>query len=260
MKLTNGAGQILTFNYSSSSGNRYFYATTSYSTYQSFTAVDAGSGFRFYATRSNRNYYMSSSGINSSGRIPSTTSSSSGLILIPIEKTETSTTVEEGNWAYQITNTPLAAGNETSVTVKKEWAIPEGYDASLYQEYAVTVRLLANGINTGRRITLNLKNNWQGIFPGLPHKDTDGNVIQYTVVEDWEKERWVTSYGAIIVTDGTPPVYSTTITNTYHAGGPELPATGSAARITYVLCGLGIMLGTLVYGIGSRRKRERRME
>lgn len=260
VKLTNGAGQILTFNYGSSSGNRYFYATTSYSTYQSFTAVDAGSGFRFYATRSNRNYYMSSSGINSSGRIPSTTSSSSGLILIPIEKTETSTSVEEGNWAYQITNTPLAAGNETSVTVKKEWAIPEGYDASLYQEYAVTVRLLANGINTGRRITLNLKNNWQGIFPGLPYKDADGNVIQYTVVEDWEKERWVTSYGAIIVTDGTPPVYSTTITNTYHAGGPELPATGSAARITYVLCGLGIMLGTLVYGIGSRRKRERRME
>ena len=50
------------------------------------------------------------------------------------------------------------------------------------------------------------------------------------------------------------------LSNTYHAGGPELPSTGSAARLLYVLCGSGIMLGTLVYGIGARRKRERRNE
>lgn len=260
VRLVNGAGQILTFNYSSGSSSRYFYATSGSSTYQSFTAVDAGSGFRFYATRSNRNYYMTSSGINSSGRIPTTTTSANGLILTPMKKiTETDIRPVE-DWAYQITNTPLAAENETSLAVKKEWDIPAGYDSTLYQEYAVTVRLLANGVPTGRSITLTLKNNWEGNFLGLPYSDESGNVIVYTVEEVWEKERWSVTYGEIVASGGSPPAYSTVITNTYNPGGPELPSTGSAARINYVLCGIGIMLGSLVYGIRSRRKRERRME
>ena len=259
VKFTNGAGQILTFNYSSNTNSRYFYATTGSSTYQSFTPVDAGTGFRFYATRSYRNYYMASSGINSSGRIPSTTGSN-GLILIPMEKISETDIRPVEDWAYQITNTPLQEGNETSMSVKKEWVIPAGYDSTLYQEFAVTVRLLANGVSTGRTITLTLKNNWEGSFQGLPYKDTNGNVIQYTVSEVWEKERWTSAYGPVLSSGSSPPVYFTTITNTYYAGGPELPSTGSAARLIYVLCGSGIMLGSLVYGIGSRRKRERRFE
>ena len=139
IKLVNGAGQILSFNYSSNSNSRYFYATTGSATYQTFTPVDAGSGFRLYATRSNRNYYMASNGINSSGRIPSTTSSANGLILIPMKQISETDIRPVEDWAYQITNTPLEAGNETSLTVKKEWVIPAGYDPTLYQEYAVTV-------------------------------------------------------------------------------------------------------------------------
>ena len=203
---------------------------------------------------------MSSSGINSSGQITSTTTSSNGLVLVPMKKVTQTDVQEVEDWAYQITNTPLAKGNETSLAVKKDWNIPEGYDTSLYQEYTVTVRLLANGINTGRSITLNLKNNWEGSFLGLPYADDSGNVIQYTVEEVWEKERWATTYGEITTKDGTPPTYSVTITNTYHAGGPELPSTGSAVRMIYVLCGSTIIMGSLVYGIGSRRKRERRMK
>ena len=130
----------------------------------------------------------------------------------------------------------------------------------MYQEFAVTVRLFANGVDTGRSITLNLKNNWQGAFQGLPYKDTNGNVIQYTVDEVWEKEKWSTTCGEVQVGDGSPPTYSIIITNTYHPGGPELPSTGSPARLMYVLCGSAIILGTLAYGIGSRRKRERRMK
>ncbi len=260
VKFTNGAGQILTFNYSSNTNSRYFYATTGSSTYQSFTPVDAGTGFRFYVTRSYRNYYMASSGINSSGRIPSTTSASNGLILIPMEKISETDIRPVEDWAYQITNTPLQEGNETSMSVKKEWVIPAGYDSTLYQEFAVTVRLYANGVNTGRTLTLTLKNNWQGSFQGLPYKDDSGKVIVYTVDEVWEKERWTSAYGPVLSSGSSPPVYSTTITNTYYAGGPELPSTGSAARLMYVLCGTGIMLGSLVYGIGSRRKRERRMK
>ena len=138
--------------------------------------------------------------------------------------------------------------------------IPAGYDSSLYQEFEVTVRLLANGLHTGRSVTLNLKNGWQGSFLGLPYTDASGNVIVYTVEESWQREGWTTQYGPVLTSGGSPPTYSVNITNTYYPGGPELPATGSAARMLYVLCGSGIMLGTLVYGIVSRRKRERRFQ
>ena len=258
VKFINGAGHILSFNNGSSNSSRYFYATASNTSYQSFTPVDAGTGFRFYYTRSNRNYYISTSAINTSGRIPSTTSASSGLVITPMKKITQTDIQQVQDWAYQITNTPLAPSNETSMTVKKEWVVPEGYDVTLYHEYAVTVRLLANGTNTGRSITLNLKNGWQGSFLGLPYKDDNGNVIQYTVVEVWGQPNWSTEYGGIQSSGGSPPTYSTVITNIYHPGGPMLPSTGSAARLIYILCGFGIILGTLVYGIGSRRKRERR--
>ena len=259
VKFTNGAGQILTYNNGSSSSSRYFYATTSNSTYQTFTPVDAGSGFRFYVTRSNRNYYFAS--LNASqGRISSTTSANSGMILTPMEKITETDVQDVQDWAYEITNTPLPSSNETSLTVKKEWSIPEGYDATLYHEFAVTVKLFANGLDTGRSVTLTLKNNWQGSFLGLPYKDTNGNIIQYSVVEVWKMDRWTTEYGEMRTSGGTPPTYAITITNMYSPGGPMLPSTGSAARLIYVLCGSAMMLGALVYGIGSRRKRERRMK
>jgi hypothetical protein len=253
--------------YNSSSSRRYFYATTATSgtnVVQTFTAEDAGTGFRFYARRNNSSsgtkYYISNSNINSSGQISTTTGSAGALVLTPMKKITETDVQQVENWAYQITNTPLDKGNETSLSVKKEWVIPAGYDATLYHEYVVTVQLLANGVNTGRSITLTLKNQWSGVFQGLPYKDSNGNVIVYTVEETWEKEKWSTFYGEIITSGGTTPTYSTTITNTFHPGGPELPSTGTAARLMYVLCGFGIMAGSLVYGMISRRKRERRMK
>ena len=220
---------------------------------QTFTAVDAGTGFRFYATRNNSGgtkYYMASSGINSSGNIPTTTGSSGALVLIPMEKITETDVQEVGDWAYEIINTPLPENNETSVSVSKEWSIPAGGDAKLYQEFTVTVRLFANGVNTGRTLTLTLKNGWEGVFQGLPYKDESGNVIKYTVDEIWSKPKWSTTYGDMVASGEKPPQYHTVITNTYHPGGPELPSTGSAARLIYILCGTGIILGTLVYGIG----------
>ena len=259
IRFTNGAGQILTFNNGSSSSSRYFYATTGSSTYQTFTAEDAGSGFRLYVTRSWSSYYMTTLN-QSTGRISSATSNRNAMILTPMKKITQTDIQQVQDWAYQITNTPLEAHNETSMTVKKEWVVPEGYDATLYQEFAVTVRLLANGVDTGRTLTLTLKNGWQGIFQGLPCTDANGNVIQYTVVENWEKERWTTTYEPIRTTGDNPPAYTAVITNTYRPGGPELPSTGSAARLTYLLCGTGMLLLALVLGLSSRRKRERRMD
>lgn len=261
VKLTNGAGQILTFNYSSRSSSRYFYATTGSATYQAFTPVDTGSGFRFYATRNRSNYYISTLN-TSTGRFSTTTSSNSGISFVPMEKISQSDVKQLKDWAYQIVNTPLEASNETSLTVNKVW--DPGFaslSATDYEQFQVTVKLLANGKETGRTVTLSLKNNWQDTFRGLPYADESGNVISYSVEERWENSDWVPTCGEIVTTDGDPPVYSTTITNVYRWGSGEiLPATGSAARLIFVLCGGFIMLSSLVYGIGSRRKRERRMK
>ncbi len=259
VKFTNGAGQILSFNNGNNNNSRYFHAATRSSNYQSFTSEDAGSGFRFYYTRNNSKYYMASLN-TSTGRISSSTSSRDGLVLTPMKQIRSTDVQDVTDWAYQITNSPLASHNETSLRVQKEWDIPEGYDETLYHEFAVTVRLLANGVNTGRSVTLTLKNDWQGIFQGLPYTDDNGNVIRYTVVEVWGMNNWETVYGGIETIDGSPPTYSVVITNVYHPGGPILPSTGSAARLMFVLCGSGIILGALVFGIVSRRKRERRKE
>ena len=198
--------------------------------------------------------------MNSSGKFGYSTNANSSLIFNPIKRVTQTDIRDFEDWAYEITNTPLASDNETALNVEKVWEIPAGSDETLYQEFHVTVRLLANGINTGRTVTLNLKNDWRGSFRGLPYRDSDGNVIEYSVQEVWTKDRWTVSYGQIYASGAAVPTYSTTLTNTYYQGGPELPATGSNARILYVLCGLGIMLMTLVYGIGSRRKWERRTE
>lgn len=258
VKFTNGVGQTITLYF----GPTDFYAridAPGSNDRQYFSYSNRNGALQIYYRNENTNYYMANS-LNNNQKFNYTTSANQSQLFTPMVFIKDQTTIEAEDWAYQITNTPLAASNETSLAVRKEWDIPAGYNETLYQEFNVTVQLMANGVNTGRSITLNLKNNWQGSFLGLPYKDTEGNVIAYTVNEVWKKPQWSTHYGPITTSGGNPPTYSTVITNTYHMAGPELPSTGSAARLMYILCGSGIMLGSLVYGIGSRRKRERRMK
>ncbi len=261
VKFTNGIGQTITFYYGNGSPTDFFATSDSPNEYsrQEFNYSNRSGALQIYYSNGSTNYYLTAS-MNSSQKFGYSTNQYSSLLITPICRITQTDIHEIEDWAYQITNTPLEANNETSMTVKKEWNIPEGYNQTLYQEFTVTVRLLANGVNTGRSITLNLKNGWQGSFLGLPYKDESGNVIKYTVEELWDKPQWQTKYGEITSSEGSPPQYSTVLTNTYYMGGPELPSTGSAARLIYVLCGSGIILGALVYGIVSRRKRERRMK
>ena len=167
--------------------------------------------------------------------------------------------VSSDDLAYRITNTPLES--ETSVTVQKAWDYGSITPTGEHEQAQVTVKLMANGLFTGRTVTLSLKNNWKATFNGLPYTDSEGNVIHYTVEENWKTEDWIPYYGDIITSSGDPPTYSTTITNVYRWGiGEVLPSTGTAARMLYILCGSSLMLLSLVLGIGLRRKRERRME
>ena len=254
----NGGGWILTLSGATNS-NRYFNTSKSTTNYQSFTPVrveGTNPGFRLYVTRSNRNYYLYNLTANN-GRITATNTAGSGMVLIPMKLVTKSTTEKIDGWGYQITNTPLPKSNETSLTVNKHWNVPTGFNPSNYEQSQVTVKLYANGVDTGRTVTLTLKNGWEGAFRGLPYTDGNGQVITYTVEEVWEKDRWTTFVGTVVSTGGDPPTYSVSITNTYQVGGPPLPATGSPARLLFMLCGGMILLATLAVGIVLRRKRER---
>lgn len=48
---------------------------------------------------------------------------------------------------------------------------------------SVTIELYANGVATGKTLVLNEENNWSGKFENLDTKDSDGNLITYTVRE-----------------------------------------------------------------------------
>ena len=192
-----------------------------------------------------------------------TNSSSNALSITPMklgapepEAPETPE-LEEEDLAYRITNSPLE--EETSLLVSKVWDYGSAKNGGQHETAQVTVRLLANGRDTGRTVTLNLKNGWNATFQGLPYVDANGNIIAYSVQESWKTEDWIPYYGEITTNSGDPPTYSTVITNVYRWGtGAQLPSTGSAARICYVLCGGSMMLTSLVYGIVLRRRRERR--
>ncbi len=256
VRLTNQAGQTITFYYGNGNPTDFFALNrhledNNRKQYFTFTQTANGIVLRY------NNYYLDS-GLNSAQKFQNTTQSGRALVLIPCTEVVVNTNVSVENQGFMVTNTPLE--KETSVSVRKDWVIPADMDSSVYEKEQVTVWLYANGVDTGRTVTLNLKNGWRAVFKGLPYEDSDGKVISYSVEEVQTRDNWAVSYGDMTVTGGSPPNYSTTITNTYRTGGPVLPTTGSAGRLMYIFCGTGILLGTLIYGFWFRRKAERRQK
>ena len=74
---------------------------------------------------------------------------------------------------FTVTNTSTA---KVDVPVEKKWVGPAADKA--------TVRLLANGQDSGRSLELNEGNAWRGSFEGLPKYDASGAEIAYSVEED----------------------------------------------------------------------------
>ena len=155
-------------------------------------------------------------------------------------------------YGYAITNQPLRS--ETSLKVTKRWVHPT-VDESYYEKEQVTIRLYANGVDTGRTETISLKSNWTAVFSGLPFVDENGEPIAYTVVETWETDDWNPSYGPVTATDGSIPTYETVVTHVNRwTGSFELPGTGGIGYPIYILGGLILIMAPLVYGLSLRRR------
>ncbi len=255
VRFTNQNGYILTF--FRWSNNAFFGTSKSSGSNQSMVMLDAGNGFKMYCRTNNTNYFFVD--VTSDNRGSSSTNLDDGVVFIP-RTLVTKTTLEEiEDFAYNITNTPLET--ETSLKVMKEWDVGSSGSVELYEKEQVTVKLFANGKDTGRTVTLSLKNGWTDTFLGLPYTDDDGNVIIYTVEESWETEDWIPKYGEVITVDGDPPTYQTTVKNIYRWGrGVQLPETGGFNRYLWTYSGMAIMIASLLCGYALRRKRERRVD
>jgi len=102
---------------------------------------------------------------------------------------------------YNITNTHTPG--QTSVTVTKAWSDGDNQDGTRPDH--VTVKLLADGKETGKTLTLNAADSWTGSFSGLDER-SGGKTVAYTVVEDA-----VEGYTAAVTGNATKGY---TITNT----------------------------------------------
>ena len=112
--------------------------------------------------------------------------------------------------AFENTYTPA----KTEVPVKKVWKDENNQDGK--RPTSVTVKLLADGQDTGKTLELNAANGWTGSFTNLD-ADKGGTPIQYTVVEVT-----VAGYTSEITGDAASGF---TITNSYSPETVDVKAT-----------------------------------
>lgn len=112
--------------------------------------------------------------------------------------------------AFQNTYTPA----KTEVPVKKVWKDANNQDGK--RPTSVTVKLLADGQDTGKTLELNAANNWAGSFTNLD-ADKGGTPIKYTVVEVT-----VAGYTSEVTGDAASGF---TITNSYSPETVDVKAT-----------------------------------
>lgn len=112
--------------------------------------------------------------------------------------------------AFENTYTPA----KTEVPVKKVWKDENNQDGK--RPTSVTVKLLADGQDTGKTLELNAANGWAGSFKDLD-ADKGGTPIQYTVVEVT-----VAGYTSKVTGDAASGF---TITNSYSPETVDVKAT-----------------------------------
>lgn len=248
--------KYLSYNNGNSSSKKYFHLSDEL---KNILFKQYGNGLILYyevsSWWSKTQYYLSNSTDNSGSTGSTTTLESDALVIQPFVESKAITIDGVG---FRITNEPLE--EETSLKVTKKWEHPTESDV-YYQQEKVTVHLLANDAKIGRTVTLSLKNNWTDTFKGLPYKDSNGNVIKYTVVEENDFVDWIPVYEPVQEISGSTPTYEVLITNHYRwTGSVELPSTGGLGYPLYMLIGLGLVITPFVYAFKLKKKHERRQK
>ncbi|MCY7077257.1 Cna B-type domain-containing protein, partial [Streptococcus oralis] len=116
----------------------------------------------------------------------------------------------DASTGFTITNSYTPG--KTQVPVKKVWNDAEDQDGK--RPGSVTVKLLADGQDTGKTLELNKENNWSGSFTDLDVNKA-GKVIKYTI-----EEVSVAEYESKVTGDATTGY---TITNSYTPGKTQVP-------------------------------------
>lgn len=254
--LTNKAGQTLyydnyAFRASSAAGN---YKNLSFSDGKLFCFIDHGGWNETLYPIDNENV---ASNVTYNGVFYTTNTSAQALSITPQLLGDDEPELPSGDGKfYRITNSP-AGDAAISLQVKKMWDMGSLGDPSLYEELSVQMKLLADGEDAGLVGTLNLRNGWSYTFESLPKYNSSGHEIAYTVEEINLPDGWHVEYGPVTSIEDSKTAYETTVTNIYHMT-VELPTTGGIGPYGYIMPGVLIMLGSLGWYYGQRRKCERR--
>lgn len=111
---------------------------------------------------------------------------------------------------YIITNTYTV--DKIDIPVEKVWADDDDRDS--LRPDAVTVKLLADDVDTGLTLELNSSNGWTGTFEDVPQYDT-GALIDYSI-----EELTVSGY-TVSITENTDSNF--TVTNTHIPSTVDIP-------------------------------------
>ena len=108
---------------------------------------------------------------------------------------------------------------KTEVRVNKIWKDADNQDGK--RPSSITVKLLADGQDTGKTLELNAANNWAGSFTDLD-ADKAGKVIAYTVIETTKVEGYISEVtgdatsGFTITNSYTPETIDITVTKNWN--------------------------------------------
>ncbi|WBB30750.1 Cna B-type domain-containing protein [Parvimonas micra] len=155
------------------------------------------------------------------------------------EKVEGYTTEVEG---YNVKNkyTP----GKTSVQVTKAWK--DNNDQDKKRPDSVTIELLADGKETGKKVVLTKENNWTGSFTDLDEYK-DGKKIEYTV-----KEKAVGNGYKSVITGNAKEGFVVTNVRTPK---PRIPKTGAGSNSALYTVLLGLS-GTALFSVFRRKRKE----
>ena len=155
------------------------------------------------------------------------------------EKVEGYTTEVKG---YDVKNSYTPG--KTSLQVTKAWEDKNDQDG--VRPNSVTIKLLADGVETGKKLVLTKANNWTGSFTDLDEYK-DGKKIIYTI-----KEEPVGNGYKSVITGNEKEGFVVTNVRTPEQRIPKTGA-GSNSALYTVLLGLS---GTVIFSVFRRKRKE----